>query len=68
MDINGNNLFPETKILDLVLSYVCLNSPESRCHEHKYDYLKRISGLPLVCKAFHNSVWRNHPGEEGECE
>ncbi|KAJ1390639.1 hypothetical protein B484DRAFT_425637 [Ochromonadaceae sp. CCMP2298] len=61
MDIHGNNIFPETKILDLVLSYVCLNSPENRCEGQKYDYLKRIGGLPLVCKAFHNSCWRNHP-------
>jgi hypothetical protein len=57
-----SSIFPEAKILDLVLSYLLVNSPYSHYQQSKeYDYLKKIKGLTLVCKDFNKSVWRNHP-------
>ncbi|KAJ1418555.1 hypothetical protein B484DRAFT_141700 [Ochromonadaceae sp. CCMP2298] len=57
-----NTVFPEAKILDLVISYAVGNSNKDRYYsEAPYDYLKKARGLTLVSKEFYNSVFRNHP-------
>jgi hypothetical protein len=60
--MSDNNVFPESKILELVISFLVAGKSRKRDpYQSQEPYLKRIKGLNLVCKDFYNSDWRNHP-------